>query len=85
MATVIRLRGLQIQPRALPHIAPRLAGDVILNRLGKRCGIGKGSGDEVFAHHRFAGSEALFIRCGHGNSGYVHENGKDNGFKATPH
>ena len=50
---------LHVQPRPLPHIAPGIAGDELLDGLGERCGIAKGIGHKVLAHDLLARGQAF--------------------------
>ena len=50
---------LHVESRALPHIAPGIAGNEFLNRLGEGRGIAKGIGHEVLAHDLLARGQAF--------------------------
>ena len=54
--------GFQVQPRALPHIAPSGAGNVLLNGRGEGRGVGEGGLDKGLAHDLGARGEPL-VKC----------------------
>ena len=51
--------GFQVQPRSLPHVAPGVAGDVLLDRRGEFGDAAKCTRHKILAHDLLAGGETL--------------------------